>query len=203
MKNQLEAFRLIEKNSSIMGGVFTLSDLQILFGTNNRVLLHRRIQSFEENDILFRFCRGFYVTQNCDLEMLSARIYPASYISFGTVLARSLLIGSVPEKTVTAVKRGRNREFSGICGTIVYVGCAEHVMTGYLHEQKGNYALPEKAVLDVLYYYQKGHRFSFDPFSDIDFSRLNRERLQGLLCGYRNPKFRSFVEGIFSGNEHE
>jgi hypothetical protein len=198
MKTDIDAFRTIEKNTPMMGGVFTLSDLQILFGTENRVVLHRHIRSFEENKVLVRFCRGFYVTPTCDLEALSARIYPESYISFGNVLARSMLIGSVPAKTVSAVKSGRNRIFKGVCGTIVYAGCAPQIMTGYIHEKKGNYALPEKAYLDVLYYYQKGRRFSFDPFSDVDCSRLNRDTVNDLLTVYRNPKFKSFVQGVLS-----
>jgi hypothetical protein len=198
MNKLIEGYRLIERNQTTMGGVYTLSDLRILFNCDNPVMLHRRIKLFEENRVLFRFCRGFYCTASCDLESLSARICPDSYISCGNVLARNLLIGSVPEKTVYAIKTGHNRTFSGAPGTLVYMGIAPHLFTGFIRERRCNYAVAEKAYLDVLYFYQKGMTFSFDPFSDVDFSRLNGKVIDELLCGYRNPKFRSFVKKVLA-----
>lgn len=199
MNSLIEGYRLIEKNAPLMGGVFSLSDLRILFGKDNPVLLHRRIRIFEENGVLSRFHRGFYVTSACNLEALSARIYPDSYISFGNVLAREMLIGSIPAKTVYSVKNGRGRIFEGPCGKLVYLGIAPHLMAGFRREKNLCFALPEKAFLDVLYFYQKGRKFSFDPFSDVDCSRLNGDILDDLLLKYRNPKFVSFVRGVLSG----
>jgi hypothetical protein len=199
MNLMVEGYRLIEKNAPLMGGVFTLSDLRILFNKDDPVLLHRRIRAFLENGILSRFHRGYYVTVSCDLESLSARIYPDSYISAGNVLSREMLIGSVPAKTVYAVKTGRSRTFEGNCGKLVYLGVVPHLIFGIRKEKGRNYALPEKAFLDVLYFLQKGRAFSFDPYTDIDLSRLDRALIRDFLSHYRNPKFISFVKGFING----
>ncbi|MBN1575664.1 MAG: hypothetical protein JW913_03880 [Chitinispirillaceae bacterium] len=198
MNSTIEYFSLIESNAEKMGGIFTLSDLRILFHIDNPVLLHRRIALFEEKHVLTRFCRGFYTTRQFNLEALSARIYPDSCISFGNVLARETMIGSIPSKTVHAVRCGRNRLFQGAGETLVYYGIAPHLMVGFRSENGLRFALPEKAFLDVLYFYQKGRRFSFDPFSDINLTRINPETVESLLSNYRNPKFVAFVKGVLS-----
>jgi hypothetical protein len=201
MNSFIEGYRLIEKNAPLMGGVFTLSDLRILFNKDNPVLLHRRIKAFQENGVFARFHRGYYVTASCDLESLSARIYPNSYISAGNVLSREMIIGAVPSKTVYAVKPGRSRTFEGSCGKLVYLGVLPHLMFGFRREGPRGYAVPEKAFLDVLYFLQKGRTFSFDPFSDVDQTRVDKALILDFLSKYRNPKFVAFVKGVIGDHD--
>lgn len=155
--------------------------------------------------ILTSFCRGFYVAQNFDREYLSQRICPESALSLGTVLARDLLIGSIPQKTVYAVKKGKTRIYKSELGQIVHLGFASPSSAkdnwfGYQVGKTGiRYADPEKAFLDTLYFYQLGNHFSFNIYSDIHVNRLNQKKLAGYLKKYRNPKFRKFVQGVIDG----
>ena len=199
MNNRVGDYRLIEKWSSPMGGVFSLSDLKNLFNEKTPLLLHRRVRALVILGVLARFKREFYVTEKFNLETLSQRLYPDSYISLGTVLARHLLIGSIPAKTIYAVKTGRNRIFSSTVGNLVYCGIAPHLMFAFAYENGIRYATAEKAFLDTLYFYQKGFRFSFNIFEDIDVSPLDMKKIRGLLKRYRNPKFVTFVKGVLSG----
>jgi hypothetical protein len=179
-----------------MGGVFSINDLRNLFNQTNDVLLHREIKNLEGENILVRFRKGFYVTKQYNPELLACRIYPESYISCGTVLAKQLIIGSIPSKTIYAVKIGRNKEFEGLGFRIHYFGIKPELLFEITFEDGIRYASAEKAFVDTLYFYQKGEKFSFDPFSDINISLLNREKIERILDHYSNPRFKSFVKGM-------
>jgi hypothetical protein len=182
-----------------MDGVFSFSDLKNVFNEKTPLLLHRRIYALISVGALTRFKRGFYCTENFNLETLSQRLYPDSCISLGTVLARRLLIGSIPAKTVYAVKKGRNRTFYSPVGNLVYCGIAANLLFGYEYENGRRYASAEKAFLDTLYFYQKGFHFSFNIFEDINFSALDAAKVRSFLKKYKNPKFITFAEGVISG----
>jgi hypothetical protein len=199
MNKNLNDYRLIEKWAASMDGVFSFSDLKNVFNEKTPLLLHRRVRALVSIGALTRFKRGVYCTENFNLEALSQRLYPDSCISLGTVLARRLLIGSVPAKTVYAVKTGRNRAFYSHLGNLVYCGIAPYLMFGYEYENGRRYATAEKAFLDTLYFYQKGHTFSFNIFEDINITDLNTAEIRLLLKKYKNPKFITFVKGVISG----
>lgn len=48
-------------------------------------------------------------------------------------------------------------------------------------------------MLDTLYFHLRGQRYVFDPFSDVDTSRLDPGRLRDYLGRYRNPRFVAFA----------
>ncbi|MBI5543929.1 MAG: hypothetical protein HY901_08590 [Deltaproteobacteria bacterium] len=191
----LKEVRLIERWSPKMGGVFSVSDLKSLFNQDNLAILKRRVDRLAAEGVLARFCRGIYTTPKYDADTLASRVSPHSYVSLGTVLARELMIGSIPAHTLSSVKIGRTRTFEGPSLTLVYLGLAEHLFFGFRRERGIQAATPEKALLDTLYFHQRGHAFSFDIFSDIDVSRVDRRLLESYLEKYRNPRFVRFVEG--------
>ena len=103
-----------------------------------------------------------------------------------------LLIGTVPE---------RHFQFTGACRDQT-IQCPEwknsfhrlapHLQFGWTRDSQGfRSADPEKAVLDCLYYHQKGMRFSFDIETDIDRSGLSREKFLDYVLRYANPRFQS------------
>ena len=198
MNKSLKDAGLIQKYTGQMAGVFSVGDLRQLFGEGNDVLLYRRIRTLEDAGIINRFVRGVYVTPGFAPETLAARIVDKSYLSMGTILAKELMIGSVPAKTIYAVKTGRSRIFKGQGLTVEYVGVAESLYFGYRTEKGIRYAIPEKALLDILYFHLHGHSFSFTIYQDIDLSRINHKLIEQWLSQYRNPKFISFVKGYLN-----
>jgi hypothetical protein len=191
MNTILKNVRLIEKWSGSMDGVLTIGDLKRLFNENNNIKLN--------NQVIKKFSRGYYVTESFSLESLAARIYSESCITCTTVLAKNLAIGSVPARTVYAVKTGRNRSFLSRFGNVVYFGIAPHLLFGFYNDKGIRYANPEKAFLDTLYFYQKGRTFSINIFSDINMSVLNIKKIRNYLTNYRNPRFITFVKGYLNG----
>jgi len=188
----------IEKAAGAQRGVFSKADLQTLLAEPHAAAFARRFRALEANGVLRRFCRGFYVTESFDLPTLSQRIAPDSYVSFGTVLARELLIGTRPVRQVMAAKVGKSRTYSGLGYEVVHLHIAPHLSFGDAASDGVRFADAEKAVLDVLYFHLRGRRYPFDIYSDIDFDRLDRRRLDAYLDRYRNPKFVAFARGVLN-----
>lgn len=187
-------------------GVFSTAELRALLGTTHEKSLQRALHGLLEAGDLIRFCRGLYVTPACDLEMVSQRLAPNSYISCGSILARALLIGSVPRKTVYAIKRGHSRTYRSSVGSVVHLGLGfrtRDLFFGFSAADSGICSADiEKAFLDTLYFHQSGYKFSFHIYDDIDVSRLNTARIRKYLRSYKNPKFVQFVKGVLAhGND--
>ncbi len=205
MKNAAQLALKLQSLISKHRGVFTIQDLGNLFLSTDPVSRDRRLKSLLEAKLLYRFCRGIYVAEEFDLEWLSQKICPDSAISFGSVLAQEMLIGSIPQKTVYAVKFGKTRFYRSKLGQVVHLGFtstkeARNLWFGYDVLKNGiRYANKEKAFLDVLYFYQLGQKFSFNIYSDIQFDKLNLKVLNQYLTHYKNPKFVQFVKGVLGG----
>ena len=179
-------------------GVFSLSDLKNLFGMADNVQIHRLLARLEKTGALQRFCRSIYVTEGYDLDMVSARICPSSSISCGSALSRHLLIGTIPRHQVIAVKTGRNRTYRSGTESVVHLGVAPHLAFGSVFEDGVQYADKEKAFLDTLYFHQRGRRFPFDIYRDVNASLLDRDKIWDYLSRYRNPRFVRFVENCLN-----
>lgn len=177
-------------------GVFSTSDLRTALQESRPAALSRRLRALIELGTLRRFVRGWYVAETFDLATLSQRLAPRSYVSFGTSLARDLLVGTAPERLVTAAKVGPARTYAALGYEIVHVSLAPHLDFGHRRIDGVAWADPEKAVLDVLYFHLRGRRYVFDIYSDIAFDKLDRKRLVTYLKRYRNPRFVAFAKGL-------
>lgn len=195
MKSEADA-RAIAQVASNQQGVLARTDLQVLLAERHPAAFTRRLAALERDGVLRRFCRGHYVHEPFDLPTLSQRLAPDSYVSFGTVLARLLLIGTNPDRQLIAARIGRTRTYRGLGYEIVHLHIARHLDFGHTAIDGVHWADAEKAVLDVLYFHLRGRRYPFDIYSDIDYSRLDKRRLQDYLKRFRNPKFITFVERL-------
>lgn len=197
MKYLLQDIKNIERVAESQRGVFSIGDLAILLNSEARQL-YNRINYLLKNNILKKATRGFYVGIGFDIQILSARINQESYISGPTVLAESLIIGTVPEYQLSCIKIGRPREYRVGEYYITYNSISRSMFFGYEFIDGVKKALPEKAFLDCLYYYQSGQKYYFNIFDDINIGLLDEKRLFSFLSKYKNPKFRKFVYGYYS-----
>ncbi len=188
--------RLVTRLSGEQGGVFSTADLKTAFAEPHPAAFGRRIRKLLEHEVLFRFTRGFYVTEGFELPVLSQRIAPGSCISFETVLARSLLIGTSPAYRVVATKVGRTRRYAALGHEIEHLGISAPLSFGCEHKKGVRYANVEKAVLDVLYFHLRGQRYSFDIYSDMNLHKLNMDCVRDYLQRYNNPKYVTFAERV-------
>lgn len=188
--------RLLRPLAAAQRGVFSKADLQTALGEKHPAAFARRVRALEDLGALRRFVRGWYVAPEFDLPTLSQRLAPRSYVSFGTALARHLLVGSAPARQIMAAKVGPARRYEAHGFEIIHVSVAEHLDFGHAPVDGVQWADPEKAVLDVLSFHLRGRRYVFDIHSDIAFDKLDRDRFREYLQRYRNPRFVRFAERL-------
>lgn len=158
--------------------------------------MYRTLSQITNAGILKQFCRGFYVTDDFDLKVLSQRICQDSYISFGTVLSESLVIGSMPKHRLMAVKIGRSSADANKQYSVNHLGITKSLFKGFNNVNGINIATTEKAFIDTLYFYKKGVKFSFDIYTDIDTDALDKTVINSYLKEYKDKRFVSFVKGL-------
>ena len=188
--------RLIERLRDPQRGVFTTADLRTALADPHGAAFTRRVNRLLDAGILWRFTRGFYVTESFDLELLSCRIAPHSCVSFETVLAGELFIGPRPERRVVATKVGPGRTYAARGYEIEHLSLSQHLNFGCTSDGGIRRANAEKAVLDVLYFHLRGRSSTFDIYSDLRLDKLDRERLARYIERYRNPKYKSFARHV-------
>ncbi len=192
----LQDSQLLARLGRPQGGIYSTADLETALAEAHPSAFGRRIRALVAAGVLTRFTRGYYVAEEFELPVLSQRICPESCISFETVLARALVIGPDPRRRIVATKLGRSRSYAALGFEIEHLGVAPHLQFGSRIEQGIRYADPEKAALDVLSFAQRGRRYAFDVYSDLNLRKLDPGRLQDYLARYRNPKFRAFASRV-------
>jgi hypothetical protein len=191
---------LIRRFQVAQRGVFTSNDLTILLAEKHPAALSRRLRALAHADVLRRFIQGYYVVPGTfDLNVLSQRIAPKSYVSFGTVLAQELVVGTMSENEIQAVKEGRSRIYRGVSRSIIHRGLQSSLIFGYEMHAGVRTATAEKALLDTLYFHLRGVRYPFDIYSDLRINKLDLTKISLHLLRYRNHKFISFVKSLLHG----
>lgn len=183
---------LLEALAIPQQGVFTTSDLLAIKGGSNRSSLARWIGPLMASGRIQRARRDLYLWRNARPESVARHLALDATLSFGSALARHLLIGSIPTRHIrfTAGCRETHVETAQWNMTIHHLDPA--MAFGVIEDDDGTrIADPEKAVLDCLYFQQRGVHFSFDLESDIERSALRRDVFLEYVERYNNPRFRS------------
>jgi predicted transcriptional regulator of viral defense system len=198
MKNIVQLLKLIRTLGGKQGGVIRESDLSVILDVKNRRQFFIKIKNLESSGELKRFIRGVYILPEFKIEFLSQILCDNSYISFERVLIETGAIGTSPENFIRAVKLGTPREYQGLDIKIRHLSIKEDLFFGYTITNGIKRACPEKALLDVLYFYQKGEKFFFDIYSDIDLGVIDKKKFFVFLKLYKNKKFIKFVENYLN-----
>jgi predicted transcriptional regulator of viral defense system len=190
--NEIQRMDEIQSLAQAQGGCLTTSDLMTILSEERQSSLQSLLRPLLRAGKLQRAKRGIYIWVGSDAPSVIARICPDATLSFGTILAAHLLIGTVPT---------RHFQFTGSCvdQTVETPDwkaslhrLSPHLQFGWTSDAQGlRTADPEKAVLDCLYYHQRGIAFSFDLETDIDRTGLSRERFLDYAERYPNPRFQS------------
>ncbi len=192
-----DLLKKIEAYAADLGGVFSAADLANLIGARSKLAAARIINRCVKGGFLTRVQRGIYVTSAFDLQRLAMRLAPDCYISMDSALARHGLIGTVPERSVSAIHVGRRRRISTDQGMLFIYSIAPEMYFGFESAEFGvRMADPEKAFIDLLYFYTKAARFVIDPLSEVAVDKLDKRKVERYLRRYNNPRFIAFVKGL-------
>lgn len=196
-----ETIQRINKFGPQMGGVFGFADFWNLFGLSTSYQTAKVVQRLVREKVLTKIRRGIYTTDNPDLWILAARFKKNACISMDSVLAKEGLIGTVPVRSVSLIYPGNTQNVETPFGRLRFFKIKKTLMFGMKKLSGGVQCTnSEKAYLDLLYYHTKGAHFVIDPLQDVDFSKLNRKRLEQYLKAYKNPKFVQFVRRLLHEN---
>ena len=190
---EISRFQKILSWTRELDGVLTIRDLEVAFNEKPDVSLYRAIRKLLASGELVKVKRGIYASPDASLATISSRIYPQSYISTGTVLAKNLIIGSIPAKKIQAVRVGVPRTFEFSMGVVEYLSIKKELFFGFQREGNSNWASGEKAFLDACYFYYKGKAFSVDLHQDINFEKLDVDTLNRYLENY-DKRFVSYFQ---------
>lgn len=204
MYNIIQIDRELERLSPELGGVFSRPDLEVLFksmGYSGQRLINL-LTKLTNMEVLFRFCRGFYVRKDFDLRLLSQKIDPESYISCGNILGDKCIVGPIQKFGITAVSTApRPRYYRTSLGNIRFLTIKEkYTKFGVITENGLRVANAEKAFIDTCYYYKKGMRFNFNIYCDMGVDFLDLDLVLEYLGNYSNPNFTGFVRTVINEN---
>jgi predicted transcriptional regulator of viral defense system len=194
-RSQLE--RLAEA-SAAQGGVFSTPDLAVLLDRPDPPRLGEAAKALIRDGMLSRVRRGLYVDRlhGYRPEVLGARWVSPSYLSTETALDRYELCqtGIVAFTYVTTrLLAGRARAVRCLDGhRFVYRHVRRHLFFGFRPEDGLSMADPEKATIDLLYFFKKGQRSAIAP-EEIAAEKLDVARFRRYLRRYRQRGFERYA----------
>ncbi len=199
MKQEISNITILERLQKLapdMRGSFSTPSLFNLIGARSALGAQRAIKRLVNSGVLFRCQRGIYVTKNFDLWTVAARIDDeTAYVSMESVLAKNGLIGTVVDGHVSVVTTKKYKRGCHVRDKrIDFYSIDQKLFFGFYNTRGILVADNEKAYLDLLYYYNRGHRFVIDPLNEVDCTQLNLSKINAYLKKYKNPKFVSFVK---------
>ena len=200
MKEMLKNIRKLQDFAPLLGGVFSLPDIRTVFRDKSAEQTSRILTMLDGAGILKRFMRGFYyLPDKFDLCRLSQKTCPKSVISFEKVLSDNSLIDPVPVFEVSTVKPGPTRIYKDETYTIRHYSISPDLIFGFEYRNGVAFADSEKALIDLLYFYQKGRRPLVNLKSGIDYRRIDTNKFNAYIRKYRNPRFVSFARNCIGG----
>lgn len=186
-------FQRLEELAKSQGSALTHADLVTYFQSDRESSLASRIAPLLREGHLTRIRKGWYAWKGAKPQEVVRRFVPDASLSLGSALAKHLLIGTVPRfqvRFVSPSSRGMTLEWEGLRAIVHHIHPDLHF--GFETGPDGTRInSPEKAVLDTLYYHQKGIGLSFDPETDIDRAGLRREVFLEHVGRYKDSRFQA------------
>ncbi len=170
--------------------VFTFEDLALLWGEANIKAVRVRLSYYVSRGKLYRIRRGLYAKdKNYNRLELATRIYPPSYVSFETILAREGLIFQFYAPISVASHLTRDIEVDGQVYSFKKIKMPVLINPlGIENRGESSFATKERAFLDTLYIHGD---YYFDSLNG-----LNWDRVSEILPAYQNRRMAKQVEKL-------
>jgi len=171
-KSQIEIFK---KLKTFEKPYFKISDFEKVFELKKESL-YVKLNRLVKSGLLKRLQRGLYeiIFSEAQIEEIANQIYWPSYLSLESVLARVGIIDQIPY-TLTFVTPKKSKKIILGNREVEYRQIKKKLFFGYKKEGKILIAVPEKALIDQIYFYSLG-KAPFN-FKEWDFRNLKKENL--------------------------
>ena len=184
----IEVFRKLKEMGK---GFYTVADLEKITGLKKNSL-YVSLKRWVEMGLLERVAQGIYVPagERVEMEKIAMELYPPCYVSFESALFKYGVLNQMPF-TLTLATTRKTRRFRIYGREVEFRKLKEDLFFGFEEIKGVYYALPEKAFLDLIYFYIMGKAFC--DFDEMDFRKLNREKLLSLATSFPQ-RVREFVK---------
>jgi len=167
--------------------LFELKTLKDILEVEKESTLFQIIQRLITINVLEKIEKGKYVLKGAKINdfALANFIYQPSYISFESALNFYGILSQFPYEVSSATsKKTITKNFEG--KAFSYFHFKKELLFGYEKKDDFLIALPEKAVLDQIYFWAKGLK-TID-FSEWDLRIFKKNRLRSFLKKYPQTK---------------
>ena len=172
--SSLEIIKILQKRNI---SVFSLTDFRRLFAVKNTQTLYKKIARLEKEGIIESLIKGKYLftfNKNTTDYTIANYLYSPSYISLETALSYYGIITGFPHSTTSiTVKKPRVFQYQG--REFTYSQIVPTLYFGMEKDKNFLIASPEKALVDYIYFGNKGLRGK--DFEEMDFSVIDRKKL--------------------------
>jgi len=158
---------------------------------------------YAKKGLLMRIKRGLYIRTETlghlgqvDLFRIANILQVPSYISLMTALSYYGITGQAQRSFCESISIKRTKTFDAGGLSFRYSKVKPDLYREFVKRDGFFIALPEKAVLDSLYFASMG-RYALDGTS-LDLSKVNEEILAD-LCALYPPKTRKYFEAVYAG----
>jgi len=170
--------------------VFALEDVALLWGEAGTEAVRVRLSYYVSRGRLYRIRRGLYAKDmNYDRLELATRIYPPSYVSFETILAREGIIFQFHAPVCVASHLTSEIEVDGQVYSFRKIKTPILLNPlGIENRGESSFATKERAFLDTLYIHRD---YYFDSLNGVNWDRVSE-----ILPIYQNRRMSKQVEKL-------
>jgi predicted transcriptional regulator of viral defense system len=167
--------KFLEKLKKIEKDIFTFSDFKKIWQGREgslKVILSRLVKKGK----IQRIYKNFYVLPERipNLEKIANQIYFPSYLSFESALSKYGILSQIPY-TLTLATSLKTKSIKIFDNKIEYRKLKKELFFGFKKEKEIFIALPEKVILDTLYFISLG-KLDLN-LKNLNLSKIKRERL--------------------------
>ncbi len=184
----IEVFRKLKEMGK---GFYTVADLEKITGLKKNSL-YVSLKRWVEMGLLERVAQGIYVPagERVEMEKIAMELYPPCYVSFESALFKYGVLNQMPF-TLTLATTRKTRRLRIYGREVEFRKLKEDLFFGFEEIKGVYYALPEKAFLDLIYFYIMGKVFC--DFDEMDLRKLNREKMLSFATSFPQ-RVREFVK---------
>ncbi len=191
MKN-IEAVKILQNSGK---KIFNLSEIKTVLDIEKDNTAYKKIESLIKAEILKRTIKGvYYLTFNppSDFELANS-IYQPSYVSLASALTFYGILVQVPYE-ITSVSPKLTKKIKFDKKSFTYSHISLDYFWGYQKVEGFLIALPEKALIDSLYFMSLG--WISVNYDELFLDEINYKKFLEMSKKIKHPVFHRFLKKI-------